>query len=71
MKLLFCRLFSSYLFSGGGSTAQEFHRDVESSILKWKECTSNYSQRQCVYSPDLKDSVKVRTCIMYRGSTFT
>ena len=59
----FCRLFSHYLFASIGSTALEFHRDVGSSILKWKECTSKHTQRQCVYSPDFKASVKVSVII--------
>ena len=61
----FCRLFSHYLFASSGSTAQEFHGDVGSSILKWKECTSKHTQRQCVYSPDFKASVKVSVIIQW------
>ena len=53
------RLFSHYLHSGAGSSAKQFHLDVQNAISRWKECVSKNTQRHCVYDSDFKKSVKV------------
>ncbi|KAK3600483.1 hypothetical protein CHS0354_023582, partial [Potamilus streckersoni] len=52
------RLFSSYLHSSFGSTADEFHKDVLLSLDLLRNCTRNRTMRACLYTPAILGSLR-------------
>ncbi|XP_060599956.1 carbohydrate sulfotransferase 15-like [Ruditapes philippinarum] len=53
------RLYSHYFFINNGSSAHIFHEHVVQSLILWKECVQHHSIRHCIYSPELKKTLKV------------
>ena len=59
------RLFSHYLHSGAGNTADQFHEHIKYSLPVWNNCVKTHSIRHCIYDADMKKALKVTKTFHY------
>lgn len=52
------RLFSHYLHSGAGSTAEQFHEHIKYSLPLWHNCVKTHTIRHCIYDADFRKTLK-------------
>lgn len=59
-RLLFCRLYSDYLYFGiANKSAEDFHEKVSESLQLFEGCLTEYTMRSCVYNSTVNNAMPV------------
>lgn len=60
LTVLFCRLYSDYLYFGiANKSAEDFHEKVSESLQLFEGCLTEYTMRSCVYNTTVNNAMPV------------